>query len=166
MCVWVGGIFIEFHSLQYNLDCTLPDIYAFITALSDNPNFFLICYSLETKEVSEEEQTPVCFPSVHGVGGVSLNTNSMTMDFYRTEEDCSCTHLFRPGCTPFNTSYEVFWNFRTIYMGARNLVGIGLSYRPARLHRQAESIPGLLKSKEILSLECVQCKVDPRMHEK
>jgi hypothetical protein len=26
-------------------------------------------------------------------------------------------------------------------MGARNLVGIGLSYPPARLHRLAESIP-------------------------
>ncbi len=32
-------------------------------------------------------------------------------------------------------------------MGAsRNRVGIGLSYRPARLHRLAESIPGLLKT--------------------
>jgi hypothetical protein len=30
-------------------------------------------------------------------------------------------------------------------MGARNRVGTGLSYRPARLHRLAESIPGLLK---------------------
>ncbi len=27
-------------------------------------------------------------------------------------------------------------------MGARNQVGIGFSYRPARLHRLAESIPG------------------------
>ncbi len=30
-------------------------------------------------------------------------------------------------------------------MEARNRVGIGLSYRPARLHRLAESNPGLLK---------------------
>ena len=30
-------------------------------------------------------------------------------------------------------------------MGSRNRVGIGLSYRPARLQRLAESIPGLLK---------------------
>ncbi len=30
-------------------------------------------------------------------------------------------------------------------MGARNLVGIGLSLRLARLHRLAESIPGSLK---------------------
>ncbi len=30
-------------------------------------------------------------------------------------------------------------------MGARHRVGIGLSYRPAMLHRLAESIPGLLK---------------------
>ncbi len=29
--------------------------------------------------------------------------------------------------------------------GARNRVGIGLSYRPARPHRLAESIPGLFK---------------------
>jgi hypothetical protein len=29
-------------------------------------------------------------------------------------------------------------------MGAKNRVGIGLSYRPARLHRLAESIPPLL----------------------
>jgi hypothetical protein len=31
-------------------------------------------------------------------------------------------------------------------MEARNRVGIGLSYRPARLHRLAESIPWFLKS--------------------
>jgi hypothetical protein len=34
-------------------------------------------------------------------------------------------------------------------IGARNLVGIGLSYRPARLNRQAESIRGILKSFKI-----------------
>jgi hypothetical protein len=34
-------------------------------------------------------------------------------------------------------------------MGARNRVGIGLSYRPARLQRLAESIPGLHKSLKI-----------------
>ncbi len=34
-------------------------------------------------------------------------------------------------------------------MGARNRVGIGLSYRPARLHRLVESIPGLLKRLQI-----------------
>jgi hypothetical protein len=37
-------------------------------------------------------------------------------------------------------------------MGARNRVGIGLSYRPARLHRLSESIPGLLKSLKIRAL--------------
>jgi hypothetical protein len=31
-------------------------------------------------------------------------------------------------------------------MGARTRVGIGLLYQPARLHRLAKSIPGLLKS--------------------
>jgi hypothetical protein len=37
-------------------------------------------------------------------------------------------------------------------MGARNKVGIGFSYRPARLQRLAESIPWLLKSFKIPSL--------------
>jgi hypothetical protein len=37
-------------------------------------------------------------------------------------------------------------------MGARNQVGIGLSFRVARLHRLAESIPELLKSFKISSL--------------
>jgi hypothetical protein len=39
-------------------------------------------------------------------------------------------------------------------MGARNRVGIGLSYRPARLHRLAELIPWnrFLKSLKILAL--------------
>jgi hypothetical protein len=32
------------------------------------------------------------------------------------------------------------WNFRTI-IGARNQIGIGLSYRPASVHRLTESIP-------------------------
>jgi hypothetical protein len=34
-------------------------------------------------------------------------------------------------------------------MGVRNREGVELSYRPARLHRLAESIPGLLKSLKI-----------------
>jgi hypothetical protein len=34
-------------------------------------------------------------------------------------------------------------------VGARDRVGIGLSYRPARLHRLAESIPGLHKRLQI-----------------
>jgi hypothetical protein len=38
-------------------------------------------------------------------------------------------------------------------MGARNLVGLGTSYRSARLHGLAESIPGLLKSLKIQSLD-------------
>jgi hypothetical protein len=37
-------------------------------------------------------------------------------------------------------------------MGARNWVGIRLSHRPNRLHRLAESIPGVLKSLQISSL--------------
>ncbi len=53
-------------------------------------------------------------------------------------------------------------------MGARNRVGIGLSYRPARLHRLAEiysleSILGLLKSKKIRAL-IGQCR-NPIQHE-
>ena len=43
-------------------------------------------------------------------------------------------------------------------MGARNRVGIGLSYRPARLHRLAElipwNIPGLHKRLKIRALYC------------
>ncbi len=35
----------------------------------------------------------------------------------------------------------LYWNFKTINGGYRNRVGIWLSYRPARLHRLAESIP-------------------------
>jgi hypothetical protein len=37
-------------------------------------------------------------------------------------------------------------------MKASNRLGMGLSYRPARLHRLAESIPGLLRSLKIPSL--------------
>ncbi len=44
-------------------------------------------------------------------------------------------------------------------MGAGNQVGIGLSYRPARLHRLAESIPGLLKSLKIPSQDLVESKL-------
>jgi hypothetical protein len=36
-------------------------------------------------------------------------------------------------------------------MGARIRVGVGLSYRAARLHRLAELIPGLLRSLKILA---------------
>ena len=43
------------------------------------------------------------------------------------------------------------WNFETIH-GARNRVGIGLSYRPARLH--SWSIPGLNKRLKIRALYC------------
>jgi hypothetical protein len=49
------------------------------------------------------------------------------------------------------------WNFRTVYGG----LGRGLTYRPARQHRLAESIPwnrflGLLKVKKIPSLSSKQ----------
>jgi hypothetical protein len=37
-------------------------------------------------------------------------------------------------------------------LGARNRVEIGLSYRPARLQRLAESIPGLIKCLKIRAL--------------
>jgi len=45
------------------------------------------------------------------------------------------------------------------FMGARNRVGIGLSYRPARLHSLAELVPwnrihGLHKSLKIWALMC------------
>ncbi len=41
-------------------------------------------------------------------------------------------------------------------IGARNRVGIGLLYRPTRLHRLAESILGFLKSLKIPSPEIEQ----------
>jgi hypothetical protein len=37
-------------------------------------------------------------------------------------------------------SLQLSWNFKH-FMGARNRVRIGLSYRPARLHRLAELMP-------------------------
>jgi hypothetical protein len=46
-----------------------------------------------------------------------------------------------------------FEESRRTIIGARNRVGRGLSYRSARLHRLAESIPGLLKFKKIPSLQ-------------
>jgi hypothetical protein len=42
-------------------------------------------------------------------------------------------------------------------MGARNRVGIGLSYQPTMLHRLAELIPGLLKSLQIRALVEESC---------
>jgi hypothetical protein len=39
-----------------------------------------------------------------------------------------------------------------MYVDYRNREGTGMSYRPARLHRLAESIPELLKSLKIPSL--------------
>ncbi len=50
--------------------------------------------------------------------------------------------------TPF-TAYSV--GILEQSMGTRNLVGIGLSYLPARLHMLAKSIPGLLESLKISS---------------
>jgi hypothetical protein len=48
-------------------------------------------------------------------------------------------------------------------MGARNWVGIGLLYRPARIHRldSLESIPGLRKSLKIRALVKGGDPVDP-----
>jgi hypothetical protein len=46
-------------------------------------------------------------------------------------------------------------------MAARSRVGIGLSYRPHRLHRLAESISGLLKSFKIPSLKSKICDTVP-----
>jgi hypothetical protein len=42
---------------------------------------------------------------------------------------------------------------------ARNRIGIGLSYRPDRLHEQAKSIPGLLKSLKISSKASFLCNM-------
>jgi hypothetical protein len=40
-----------------------------------------------------------------------------------------------------SSSVHLSWNFWNNPRGARNRVGIGLSYRPARLHSLAESVP-------------------------
>jgi hypothetical protein len=67
---------------------------------------------------------------------------------------CTCTgeskpnllHIYMCNCTPVHSIYKKSsiqcsaGIFITIY-GGYNRVGIGLSYRPARLHRLAESIP-------------------------
>jgi hypothetical protein len=58
---------------------------------------------------------------------------------------------------------DLCWNFETIYGGYRNRVGIGLPYRPARLHRvgvidSLESILGLLESLKIRAL-CTELAV-------
>ncbi len=55
-------------------------------------------------------------------------------------------------------------------MGARNQVGRGTSYRPARIHMLAgyidslESIVGLLKSLKIRALTCGTTSTDPPFH--
>ncbi len=48
-------------------------------------------------------------------------------------------------------------------MGARNRVGIGLPYRPAMIHRLAESIPGLLKSLKMPSLNVLDGSYNIRL---
>jgi hypothetical protein len=45
------------------------------------------------------------------------------------------------GLQYWTTSAEIFKQS----MGARNRVGVGLLYRPAKLHSLSESIPGLQK---------------------
>jgi hypothetical protein len=58
--------------------------------------------------------------------------------------------LFKSQMTQFRldsslTRFYLCWNFKKI-CGTRNRVGIGLSYRPARLHRLSELIVVLLGS--------------------
>jgi len=45
------------------------------------------------------------------------------------------------GPSKVSSSHKPEAVFLKLYMGARNRVGIGLLYRPARLNRLAESIP-------------------------
>jgi hypothetical protein len=45
-----------------------------------------------------------------------------------------------PLCHPELYHIMLYWNFLEQSKGARNRVGIGLSHRPARLRRLAESI--------------------------
>jgi hypothetical protein len=57
-----------------------------------------------------------------------------------------CSHYLRQQCVLFILAFKSFFGMHCAgifkqSMGARNRVGIVLSYRPARLHRLAELIP-------------------------
>ncbi len=64
------------------------------------------------------------------------------------------SHLSFPASSFFSISPHLHGSYSSLFcartleqsMGARNRVVIGLSYRPARLHRLAESIPGIRKN--------------------
>ncbi len=88
--------------------------------------------------LKEEECGTLCQPDLQA---------KRIAEAYRTGRHC--TSYFKEWAS-FRTNKQCC-NFLTTYMGARNRVDIGLSYRPARLHRLAESIsiPGLLKSLNI-----------------
>jgi hypothetical protein len=62
-------------------------------------------------------------------------------------------------CSIFPKTWKLCWNLEQS-MGARIWVGIGLSYRLAMawLHGLADSIPGLLKSLKILSLDWLRIR--------
>jgi hypothetical protein len=69
-----------------------------------------------------------------------------------------------PAMSMTNSSSLFYAEILEQSVGARKRVWIGLSYRPARLRRLAESIPwnlfhGLYKSLKIPSLVCFQGKV-------
>jgi hypothetical protein len=87
MCVWVGeNIYRVPFATEYNLDCTLPDIYAFITALSDNPNFF--SHMPQYGGQGGFRRGPVTrMLSFSGVGGCILEYEFK--DFCRSEQDCN-----------------------------------------------------------------------------
>ncbi len=60
-----------------------------------------------------------------------------------------CFHVFG-NIASMSGAFCVIWYICAgILEQSRNRVGIGLSHRPVRLHRLAESIPGLLKSLKI-----------------
>ncbi len=90
---------------------------------------------METKEVSEEDQTSACFPSDEFKDNGFFAVQNRILHIYLDLVVLQLTHPAIKSAGILEQS-----------MGARNLVGIGLSYRPSRLHRLAESIPGLLKS--------------------
>ncbi len=71
-------------------------------------------------------------------------SSSLLSAFITYSRDCIFKHLRSPGIDfkeSIPPAYVACAGILQQYVGARNRVGIGLSYRPARLHRLAESNP-------------------------
>jgi hypothetical protein len=112
----------------------------------------------QCNEVYRENSLKIRFLLVNGVSTEDFSFVDILMI------TCDGFHLriwFFIGCTIYHIIGQIFywwiarhltgsiwgqcWNLEQS-IGTRNRVRIGLSYRPTRLHRLAESIPGLQKS--------------------